>query len=930
MPEASALANLTPQQIDDADELVVQGPAHEQGANITLAALAAWITTKDGVGVTTAEDAWIKENAGRRIAQWRDTLPRWQDTHPDAVIGLQRTFEGQTPGIYDLVPGSARPKTAGFEVVVSFADDGAGGLVWDANHGSITGKPIELRRILVDPAGLAMTMYIDTDVGQPRGPGNLTVEIRAPGYSFNPKLVQQDFNVADDQEIQFIGTIATGLAAGEAVHLHVLFGEENVPYFTPAEPTWTRRVSFTGEPGADGYTFTPHLAANGDLTWTVARLANAPDAPAGVNIRGPKGPQGIPGTANTQSGAHAFATNSEAEAGAATDKVISPASLLAVIRAKIRDFAETDGTDKVELDDIARAVTGRLLPEVTDAAQDMGKIPRVQPSGDYGLEDYTPGAGLGQDDVDARITALVRSWVLKDTTITDALAAHVRALIKAEEEGADDYVETALGTFPVAQGAEPDPLLAQNTNIDIPQGATTLRLKARRETFAFADVDVAALLAKPPVDATTALTSSNAVVVVDAGTEGGLTDDVTMYVAHGPNRRLFIAVAQAAFNNTIEVRYRRPRQADWNDNDPTSPDHIRHKPTTITPAERAKLATLDPQVPADWDATAGPARILHKPNITSAPTPVQALPARGGEPGDRYELLQTQTNVPNPAVVTPTETHDVIGVTLPIAGRSRAIAVFGYWKTGASAGRLLVGRIPAETRIPAAAVVNGVEYALQRQAGIGASDYITAVLGAPPLAADTPADINIRFTDGSYWLTPQTLNRGYFEWTGHVYEPTTARFDNAATFAKLQDGVVGFSVVTDTNQQTVLRFFTPAAYVLPEDHIDGVMFASAQWSSPNTDNLTVGTPTHHRLQVFLSELRASDAFAPGQQNGIRISSVPVRNASGTHHGDLELWLARNATNQFGYFGRYVRSVNTGGVGPYAIQAQVEISLLRAA
>ena len=927
MPEASALPNLDARQIDETDELVVVGGAHRTGANILVGVFADWIESRDGMGVTTAEDAWIKANAGRTIAQWRDTLPRWQDAHPDAVVGLQRTDGGQTPGIYELVPGNARPKTAGFEVVVSFADDGSGGLVWDATHGSISGKPVELRRILVDPAGLAMTMYIDTDVGQPSGPGNLTVEIRAPNYSFNPKLIQQDFNVAEDQEIQFLGTIATGLQAGEAVHIHVLFGEENVPWFQPAEPVWTQRVSFTGEPGADGWTFTPHVAANGDLTWTVARLANAPDAPAARNIRGPEGPQGIPGTANTQSGAHAFASNAEAEAGAVTDKVISPASLLAVIRAKVRDFAETDAADKVEAADAGTTITDRLLPAVTDADQDMGKIPRVQPSGAYGLEDYTAG-GLDQDAVDARITALVRAWVLRDTTITDAIAAQIRALIKAEEEGADDYVEAALGDFPVAQGAVPDPLTGRDSNIDVPQGAKTLRLRAHA-SGTFASVDVTTLLGLTPVDATTALTNANSIEVVSPG---GFQDDdaVTLRVAHGPNRRLFVAVDQAGFNGSITVRSRRPRQADWDETDPNSPDHILHKPTTITPAERRKLATLAPQVPADWDATSGPARILHKPNITSAPTPVQALPARGGEPGDRYELLQTQTGVANPIVATPTETRDAIGFTLPVTGRSRAIALFGYQKTGSSAGRLIVGRIPAETRTPAAAVVDGVEYALHRQAGIGATDYISAVLGTPPLAGDTPADINVRFTDGSWWLAPQTLNRAYYEWTGHVYDHVTAPLTDAATFAKLQDGVVGFSVTTDRNQQTTLRFFTADAYILPEAHVDGVMFASAQWSSPNTDNLTVGTPTHHRLQVFLSELRALDAFADAQQNGIRISSVPVRNASGTHHGDLELWLARNAANQFGFFGRYIRTVNTGGVGPYALQAQVEISLLRAA
>lgn len=250
--------NLTVGEITAADELLVER-ADGTGANITTGVLADWNATREGQGLSDAEDAWVKANVAKTITQWLTALPRWQDAHPDDIVGLTQRDGGRGTGIYELEPGSTRPKTAGFEVVVSFVSDGVGGLVWDATRGSISGKPTELRRITVDAAGLAMRMYIDTDVSQPRGPGNLTTEITAPGYSFNPKLIQQDFNVADDQEIEFLGTIATGLSAGEPVHINVLFGEENVRYFQRSEPVWVLRVGFgvgadgaPGAPGADG------------------------------------------------------------------------------------------------------------------------------------------------------------------------------------------------------------------------------------------------------------------------------------------------------------------------------------------------------------------------------------------------------------------------------------------------------------------------------------------------------------------------------------------------------------------------------------------------------------------------------------------------------------------------------------------------------
>ena len=958
--ELRSYPDLTASQVADTDELVVER-ADLSGANIRLDALAEFIATKNGDGLTPDERAWFNSVVGSRPLDAGTTLP--DDAHPDQVFFLTAADGTNAVGFYERKDGSTRPKVGSFTGTFVLAPVAAGGLIFDGQHGRETGFPREFRSIAVDAAGEAMTVTYDTDAQFLDGPGDLSVEITrivdpedpsAPPYRFSTTLDQIGPTERTEPELREYtarGTVQQGIVAGAAYTFDLTTSTNFVAYWTPTSSIWVH-IPISGAVGPRG-----PQGPKGDKGDTGDRGAQGPPGPAGSGgsaLEFASETEGEAGTVtdkvmspHTTAGAidhrRPFATTAEAQSASATDKVMSPSTVLDSIRHRLRDFAEEGGTDKIELDDIGGDVTGRLLPTVANPTNDMGKIARVQPSGAWGLEEFTPGSGARALATQAQaeagssnapsmsplrtkqtIEALVREVVLKDATVTDAIAASFRALIKAEEEGADDYIEAALGSLPVSQGAFPDPLLALDTNTDIPQNATVLRVKGIRENFAFVDVPVATLFALPPVDATTTLTSANAVIVTDSGTEGGTSDDVTIYLAHGANRRLFAAVAQAAYNNTLTFRYRRPRQADWNETDNTSPDFIRNKPPTITTAQSRKLASLQPQVQPDWDATSGLGRILNKPNISAAPAAVQRLPARGGEPGDRYELLQTQTGVANPAVVTPTENRDVAGITLPITGRSRAISIFAYWKTGASAGRIIVGRAQSETRIPAAAIVNGVEHALSRQS-IGASDYRTAVLGTAPLVGGTPADVNVRFTDGSFWFDPITLGRGYYEWSGHVYQHVIAQLTNAATFAPLADGLaVGQAINTDTRTQSQLRFFSSTAYVIPGDHVVGVQFVDVQWSSASPTLLALGEPTYHREQVSLAALRASTVYSATAQNGVLVSSVPVTSAPG---GTMELYLARNNADQEGFYFRYAPSGSTGGVGPYTVQARLEVTLL---
>ena len=960
--------NLTAAQAADNDELLLEGPNHPDGANLTLGSLADYIRRKNGDGLTDAEKAWLQGVFGERPLDTGDTLPA--QAHPDQVFFLTRADATNAVGFYERRDGVTRPKVGGFTGTFVLADVSGGGLIWDPTHGSETGAPQELRSVAVDAEGEAMTWTYATDTQFLDGPGDLNIEIEriidpgdedTPAYSFSTTLDQLGGVEANqrgqtertDPAIRLYiarGTIGTGIVAGAAYRITLTTSSNFVAYWTPTGSIWVH-IPISGSVGPRG-----PKGDKGDKGDTGDRGAQGPPGPAGSGgsaLEFASEAEGEAGTVtgkvmspHTTAGAidarRPFATTAEATAATATDKVMSPARTLEAIRDKVRDFAESDGTDKVEFADAGTTITNRLNPPVTDVAQDMGKIVRVQPSGAYGLEDYSPATSARALATQAQaeaatsnapsmsplrvaqtIGSLVRAWALKATTITDDIARHVRAIFKAEEEGADDYVEAALGSVAVSQGAVPDPLVAIDGTVDLPPNATVLRVQAHANSSAFVNVSVATLFGRAPVAAGTTLTNANSVEVQDPGGPDD-DDEVTLRVAHGTNRRIYVAVNQAGYNGNVIFRYRYPRQADWTETDRTSPDFIRNKPETITVAQSRKLASLQAQVQPDWDATSGLGQILNKPNISAAPPAVQALPARGGEPGDRYELLSTQTGVANPAVVTPVEGANAIGITLPISGRSRAIALFGYQKTGSTARRLIIGRIPAETRIPAAAIVNGVEYPLQRQAGIGASDYISGVLAEAPLAGGVPADINVRFTNGTFWFAPITLGRGYYEWSGHVYQHVIAQLTNAATFSKLHDSVVGQAINTDTRTQTALRFFSSDAYVIPGDHVVGVQFVDVQWSSASPTLLALGEPTYHREQVSLAALRNSTVYSTSAQNGILISSVPVTTAPG---GTMELYLAKNAADQEGFYFRYAPDGSTGGVGPYSVQARLEVTLL---
>lgn len=678
---------------------------------------------------------------------------------------------------------------------------------------------------------------------------------------------------------------------------------------------------------------------------------------------GAAGAQGVPGRGG--SGSHAFATQSEveaipatvsdkvtspeavqrfydarkatdaeAEATTSTTKFVTPAALLAALNHLFSDAAFAGATDKWEVADLAAAVVARLLPTITDAATDMGKIARVQPSGAWALEDFTPSSGgLDRDAVDARVTALVEVAALVAGTLNASQQAHFRGKIGAAGEGEWDYIEDRLGTWGPWTTTARDNLPTDTQHI-LPDNCVTLRIKLDSNNTSFVSVDAAELRRKVRiVGAQTALDDSNSVSFTDPGRLGNFEDDQNARVALDARGYIYVYVDQAAATGTGELRSRRPRHASWSETDPNAPEFIEDKPTGLTDAIwralRQKVGRY-PENPAqpDWNATSGLAQILNKPDIEGAPRAVQALPARGTL-GERLELINPAGDtVANPTVATPIETRDNIGFTLPIAGVSRAIALFSYQKTGSTAGRLIVGRIPAETRIPAAAVVDGTEYALQRQAGIGASDYITAVLASSPLTAGTPADFNVRFTDGSFWFAPVHKPRGFYEWTGHVWGAVTAALNDAATFAKLHDGTFGLSINTDRSNQSASPQAFDTPYTLPGDHIEGVLNVGVDWSSASPTLLALGaTPTHHRLQFFLSDLRATTAYSAGTHDGLLVSSIPVTTAPG---GTVELRVVRDASNAAGLVLRYVADGSTGGVGQYSVQAQVRVALIRQA
>lgn len=241
------------------DELVLERE-DGTGVNVTWAGLLDAIEQAEGLGLTAAEKALLARLTTNPPMDRGIHLPT--DAHPDTVFFLESQDGAHTPGIYERRTGGNAPsRTNHWTGTVVFADDGAGGLVWDESTrtGSATGLPDEVRSIREDAAGETMTLTADTDesfISRTRpyveGPGDLTIEIEALDgtYSFNTVLDQQG-SIRTDPTLRvytFHGTDAPGLTAGRAYRVTMTSSSRNVNYWTERAETWVR-INLGGHTG---------------------------------------------------------------------------------------------------------------------------------------------------------------------------------------------------------------------------------------------------------------------------------------------------------------------------------------------------------------------------------------------------------------------------------------------------------------------------------------------------------------------------------------------------------------------------------------------------------------------------------------------------------------------------------------------------------
>lgn len=124
----------------------------------------------------------------------------------------------------------------------------------------------------------------------------------ADGYTFTP-------SVSADGDLSWSKSQGEGGSVPPTVNIKGPQGEPGEPGEpgtpgAPGEPGEPGEPGKDGAPGADGYTFTPSVSPEGELSWTKAQGAGG-EIPSPVNIKGPQGEpgkngaDGAPGAAGT-------------------------------------------------------------------------------------------------------------------------------------------------------------------------------------------------------------------------------------------------------------------------------------------------------------------------------------------------------------------------------------------------------------------------------------------------------------------------------------------------------------------------------------------------------------------------------------------------------------------------------------------------------
>ena len=428
------------------------------------------------------------------------------------------------------------------------------------------------------------------------------------------------------------------------------------------------------------------------------------------DIRGAMGAQGPPGAAGSGGDALEFASNAEVVDPAVTTKVVNPHGLRVAIDGRVDSAAIEGSTERWDPSKLPvntaygtiPTVAGRLLPSVT--ADNDGQIAKVNSSGNWALaaDDKASATGLTETQVDARVVAGV--WVDARTgvTLTEQQKQHARDRIGAEAEGQGDFIETDLGTYAWSTSPIPDPLTAEDTGIDIPEGAETLLVRSTDDGL-FVMVNVATLLALSDVrDSDTPLGPTNSLSYTDTEPDGNTQG----WRIAKRGRRIYWRVTQIS-DGVATFKTRIDRLEPYADREsPTARIPVERLPTTIPSSnlpsglglsrtERDKLAGIEAgaqvNVNADWDADSGDAAILNKPSI-----PAVAQWALTGNtediPSDKLDNVDTHV-----AVWARDDTTDTIpAAKRPIANDSITAAMLDA--DGATKRASFLGRLDIDLR----------------------------------------------------------------------------------------------------------------------------------------------------------------------------------------------------------------------------------------
>ena len=645
----------------------------------------------------------------------------------------------------------------------------------------------------------------------------------------------------------------------------------------------------------------------------VGRRGFVDDVADAVDIRGPAG---------AGQGAAAFATEAQAEAGTSTVLAINPATLHAVFQ---------------HLQATASDLTAGTADKWTDAAAYKALADRVMPP------------GLGQTAVDARIAALVEAAARTGVTLTDEQQRLFRERIGAAATG---DVGTA---FSAADKTKLDGIEAgaQVDRYD-PSATPTAPANAVIENLVIDDNDVVLQLQQHGVAWYFGSGRGSVSDRRSLASTAVVTNLIRGLQYNPDNRNLFVFLDATADWDQLWIGKQFAERLITPTVLPNAP-----VPWSGNQVQRTQWRVV---LPADealtFDATDAQVRINLRNSATGA---VWVSPR--WRPSRRP--LDDGSGV-DARIAALVEEAARLGVTLTTdkqaAFRSRIGAVgvgdlehvslietyawnsspLPFVFTGEDTGII----IPADAEIIELQLKEGSERWVQ----VKVSDL---------LAKDAVADSGTQLTDANsiaLWdrgapgdlgddLPFRIAHAGnrdlYIRVTSASFGTAAFRFrsplwrnDIRDTFVKIAETTVGDSIIADRGNSTPLRFFTGADTYTIESTRFGFVQIEVQWvgEGGSLGVLSLGEGVRHRNAVFLAELRASTAYAAGQANGVRISTVSVsETSSGNKQGDLSLWLARNAANELGYWFRYENAISTGGAaGQHSIQARVQAALLRQA